>query len=120
MLIKRNSDISEIVGFECSKIKKYFDPENTQNGIRFSIVYCTLAQGKSTLLHKLKSSEIYYILEGSGILKVNNESKKVQKDDSVYVASMSEQKLENTGLQDLKFLCVVDPAWKEENEMVLE
>jgi len=120
MEIKRNSEIREIKGFEGSKIKKYFYPENTKNGIRFSIAYFTLEPGKRTLLHKLESSEVYFILEGIGILKINEELCKVQKDDCVYVQSMEEQLIENTGEIDLKFLCIVDPAWKEENDIILE
>jgi len=120
MSIKRNSEILEIKGFEGSKIKNYFRPDNTENGIRFSIAHFTLEPGKRTLLHKLQSSEIYYILEGSGILKINNELLEVQKNDSVYVPSMSKQCIENTGMKSLRFLCIVDPEWKKENETVLE
>ena len=120
MEIKRDFEVSEIKGFEGSKIKEYFRPENTKNGIRFSIAHFTLESGKRTLLHKLQSSEIYFILEGTGVFKINEESCIVQKDDCVYVQSMAEQLIENTGERDLKFLCIVDPAWKEENEIILE
>lgn len=30
-----------------------------------------------------------------------------------------EQYLENTGKNNLKFLCIVDPAWKKEDEAIL-
>jgi len=120
MSIKRNSEIIEVKGREGSKIKNYFQPENTKNGIKFSLSHFTLEPRKKTFLHKLQSSEVYYILEGCGILKINDNSFEIQKDDSVYVPSMAEQKIENTGDEDLKFLCIVEPAWKEENEIVLE
>lgn len=120
MSIKRNSEITEIKGIEGSKIKMYFQPNNTQNRIRFSLAHFTLEPGKRTLLHKLQSSEVYYILEGEGILKVDGESFEVKKNDSAFVPPMAEQSLENKGAKDLKFLCVVDPSWKQENEIVLE
>jgi len=28
--------------------------------------------------------------------------------------------LENTGTEDIEFLCLVDPAWKAEQERILE
>jgi len=120
MSIQKNSEITGIEGKEGTKIKQYFHPHNTLNGIRFSMAHFTLMQGKSSLRHKLQSSEIYYILEGEGKLNVDDESFCVKKDDSVYVPPMSEQFIENTGGLDLKFLCIVDPAWKAEDEIILE
>ena len=120
MSIKRNSEILEIDGTEGSKVKQYFQPGNTQNKINFSIARFALEPGKRTKLHKLKASEVYYIIEGNGILKVDSESFKIGKDDAVYVPPMAEQMVENKGKKVLKFLCIVDPAWKGENEIILE
>ena len=53
-------------------------------------------------------------------MNIDDESFSVKKDDSVYVPPMSEQFMENTGPSDLKFLCIVDPAWKAEDEKILE
>ncbi|MDH3279161.1 MAG: cupin domain-containing protein [Nitrosopumilus sp.] len=70
--------------------------------------------------HKLKSSEIYYILEGNVILTVNDEQYQLQKDDSAYIAPNSNQFIKNTGSGDLRFLCIVEPVWKVEKEVLLE
>ena len=120
MSIKRISDISEIIGYEGSKIRNFFDPNSTNNEIRFSIAHFTVEKGKRTLLHRLQVSEVYYILEGDGSLKINDESFIVKKDDSVFVPPRSEQYIENIGSEDLKFLCITDPAWNQEIETVLE
>ncbi len=42
------------------------------------------------------------------------------KDDSVYVAPNSKQFIENTGTENLRFLCIVEPAWKAADEILLE
>ena len=120
MLQIKSSDVEFIEGQEGSKIKQYFDPKNTSNGIKFSIVQCILESGKKSKKHKLRSSEIYYILEGHGKLVIHNKIFNMHKDDSVFVPSNSEQFIENTGVNDLKFLCIVDPAWEAKNEDVLE
>ncbi|MFZ8908447.1 MAG: cupin domain-containing protein [Nitrosopumilaceae archaeon] len=120
MSIQRNSEISTIEGNEGTTIKQYFHPQNTTKGVRFSLAEFTVKSGKKSLCHKLKSSEIYYILEGKGNLHVNEKVFEVTKDDSVYVPPMSEQFIENTGSEDLRFLCIVDPAWKVEDEIILE
>ncbi|KPU81367.1 cupin, partial [Nitrosopumilus sp. PRT-SC01] len=62
----------------------------------------------------------YYILEGSGMLKINEDVYQLEKDDSVYVPPNSKQFIENTGSINLRFLCIVEPAWKADNEILLE
>lgn len=120
MSVRKNSEIKTIPGNEGTKIKQYFHPHNTLNGIGYSLAQFTLDIGKKSLRHKIKSSEIYYILEGDAILRINKESHQLKKDDSIYVPPMSEQCIENTGLTNLRFLCIVEPAWKPEDEIILE
>ena len=91
MSLRENSKIISINGNEGTKIKQYFDPENTQKKINYSMVQCTLESGKRTKLHKLLSSEIYYILEGICTLKINGESFQLHKDDSIFVHPNSTQ-----------------------------
>ena len=120
MSLRRNSEIDSIQGDEGTKIKQYFHPHNTLNGINYSIAQFTLGPGKKSKLHKMSSSEIYYILEGSGNLKIDEETHHLEKDDSAYVPPNSKQFIENTGSIDLKFLCIVEPAWKADDEILLE
>ncbi len=120
MSLQKNSEIDIIQGDEGTKIKQYFHPHNTLNGINYSIAQFTLEVGRKSKLHKMKSSEIYYILEGSANLKINEETHHMEKDDSAYVPANSEQVIENTGGKDLRFLCIVEPAWKADDEILLE
>lgn len=120
MSVRKNSEIETVSGNEGTAIKQYFHPHNTLNGIGYSLAHITLEPGKKSLLHKIRSSEIYYILEGDAVLRVNGESFQLKKDDSVYVPPMSEQYIENTGLTNLQFLCIVEPAWKPQDETILE
>jgi len=118
--VRKGKEIKEILGREGTRIKQYFHPHNTLNGIRFSLARFVLEPGKQTIHHKLKSSEVYYILEGEGSLFMNGAKFRIKKDDSVYVPAMSEQFIENIGKTPLEFLCVVDPAWRQEDEIILE
>ena len=120
MSLRKNSEIDSIQGNEGTTIKQYFHPHNTLNGINYSIAQFTLEPGKKSKLHKMKSSEIYYILEGSGKIRINEESFHVEKDDSVYVPPNSKQFIENSGSTNLRFLCIVEPAWKADDETLLE
>jgi len=120
MSIKQNSKIDFIEGDEGVKIKEYFHPHNTLNGINYSIAQFSLDVGKKTKLHKIKSSEIYYILEGKGNLKINEEIFYLEKNDSAYIPPNSKQFIENIGSENLRFLCIVEPAWKAEEDKILE
>ena len=120
MSLRKNSEINSIQGNEGTEIKQYFHPHNTLNGINYSLAQFTLGSRKKSKLHKISSSEIFYILEGIGILHIDDESHHLEKDDSVYVPPNSKQFIENIGTNDLKFLCIVEPAWKEDDEVLLE
>ncbi len=120
MSLKKLPELSEIEGFEGTKIRQIFHPHSTLNGIRYSIAHFSLDEGKKSKLHKMKSSEIYYILEGKGTIHVDDEKIQVSKDDAVYIPPMSKQFIENTGKPKLRFLCIVDPAWRREDEELLE
>jgi len=120
MSVQRGSEIKATQGSEGTIVKQFFHPHNTLNGINYSLAQFSLEPGKSSLKHKLKSSEIYYILEGEAVLSVDKESFKIKKDDSVYVPPMSEQVIKNTGSGKLRFLCIVEPAWKASDEIILE
>ena len=120
MLEKKIQDIDSIDGGEETTIRQIFHPHNTLNGIRYSISHSELKPSKKSKLHKLKSSEIYYILQGEGNMLVEDESIKVSQDQVIYIPPHSKQMIENTGNIDLKFLCIVDPAWKQDDEIILE
>jgi len=120
MLIKKLETLSKNDGAEGSIISQIFHPHNTLNGIRYSIAHSTILTGQKSKLHKMKTSEVYFILEGEGIMHVDDETEKVSKNDTIYVPPFSKQFIENSGNSDLKILCIIDPAWKKEDEEVLE
>ena len=80
----------------------------------------TLSSRKKSKLHKIISSEIYYILEGQGEITIDNIIFKMTKNDSIFVPPSAKQFIRNTGNEDLKFLCIVYPPWKKEDEKILE
>jgi mannose-6-phosphate isomerase-like protein (cupin superfamily) len=38
--------------------------------------------------------------------------------NTIYIPPDTRQYIHNSGRIDLKFICIVDPAWKEEDEFV--
>jgi mannose-6-phosphate isomerase-like protein (cupin superfamily) len=120
MTLKKLQDIDAIDGGEGTKIRQIFHPHNTLSGIRFSISHSSVKPGQKSTLHKMKTSEVYYILEGDGVLHIDDDELNISKDQAIYIPPNSKQYIENTGKNDLKFLCIVDPAWRKEDEEILE
>ena len=118
MIIKKNEDIEVIEGSEGTRIKQIISPVETNNVIRYSIAHCTINPGERSKPHIMKTSEMYYILQGEGIMHIDSETKQVNQNDLIFVPPMSNQFLENSGEIDLTVLCIVDPAWRQEDEIL--
>ncbi len=52
-------------------------------------------------------------------MSIDGESEAVRPGQAIYIPPHSTQYIQNTGGSDLTFLCIVDPAWREEDEEVL-
>ena len=118
MISKRIEDIESFRGEEGTEIRQIFHPHNTLNGINFSLAHSIILPGKSSKPHKMKSAEVYFVLEGEGTIHIDNDVKEIHQNESVYVPPMAKQFLMNTGNIDLKVLCIVDPAWRQEDEVL--
>jgi mannose-6-phosphate isomerase-like protein (cupin superfamily) len=109
----------EIIAGDETILRELLHPDRDDLSIHYSIAHAMVKPGRSSLPHKLKTSEVYYILEGKGIMHVDDESAEVHAGLAIYIPPNSKQFIENTGNYDLKFLCIVDPAWRPENEEIL-
>ena len=118
MIIKKIENVEAFEGNEGTQIKQIISPPETNNVIRYSLAHCTIGPGKSSKPHIMKTSEMYYILQGKGIMHIDSETKQVSKNDLIFVPPMSKQFLENNGEIDLTVLCIVDPAWRQEDEIL--
>jgi mannose-6-phosphate isomerase-like protein (cupin superfamily) len=119
MFIIDPNQCEEIVAGDQTILRELLHPDKADLQIRYSLAHTIVKPGQSSLPHRLKTSEVYYILEGEGIIYVGDESAPVHSGQAIYVPPNSSQHVKNTGDSDLKFLCIVDPAWQPEDEEVL-
>ena len=120
MFVKHLKDCQEIIAGDNSVLRELLNPEKSAVEIRYSLAHAKVAAGQKTQPHKLESSEVYYIIAGEGMMHINEESKEVGPDCTVYIPPRAVQYIENTGNGDLVFLCIVDPAWRKEDEEILD
>lgn len=119
MFIKDLNDCPEFFAGDNTILRELLHPEKADLDLRYSLAHAMLKPGITSQPHKLKTSEVYYILEGEGIMHIDDESEKVHPGQAIYIPPGSRQFIHNSGNSDLKFLCIVDPAWRKEDEEVL-
>ena len=119
MLIKRLKDCTEILAGDRTRLRELLHPARDAVDIRCSLATAWLAPGASSQAHRLKTSEIFYLVRGTGMMHIGEEATEVTTGDAVYIPPGSVQWLENTGKDEIEFLCIVDPAWRPEDEETL-
>ncbi|HAR95738.1 MAG TPA: cupin domain-containing protein [Deltaproteobacteria bacterium] len=120
MLIKDVRECRPFLAIDGTVIREMLHPVETGMTIACSLAHASLGPGESSKPHRLKtSSEIYYILGGKGTMHVGHQSADVCTGQIVFIPPGMVQYIENTGRENLVFLCVVDPAWHEEDEEVV-
>ncbi len=112
-------DCEEFIAGDNSILRELLHPDKADLAIRYSLAHAILKPGQTSKAHKLKTSEVYYILEGEGLMHINDEIERVHDGFTIYIPPDSTQFFQNTGKRDLIFLCIVDPAWRKEDELIL-
>ncbi len=121
MIIRRLDDLPPFASGDRARLRELLHPgKMARADFRYSLAHAEVAPGRRTLAHRLRSSEVYYILEGRGTMHVDAESAEVRPGDAVVIPPDSVQFIENPGPAPLAFLCIVDPAWRGDDEEVLE
>lgn len=118
MFVQKLEDCGEFIAGDHTILREILHPDKAPLDLRYSLAHATLKPGRASTMHALKTSEVYYILEGRGMMHIDDETREVEPRETIYIPPRAKQFIENTGSGDLKFLCIVDPAWREEDEEV--
>ena len=118
MLIQKLLDCDEFVAGDNTLLRELLHPDKQAIALRYSLAHATLPVGKTSELHSLTTSEVYYILSGKGEMHIDSEVQIVVPGDAVYIPPNAKQFIYNCGDEPLVFICIVDPAWRKEDETV--
>lgn len=106
---KDGSTIREILAYRNSSIRNQ------------SLAEATLAPGGRTEAHfHPRAEEIYYILLGEGLMRLNEEERSVRPGDGVAIPPGVPHQIVNPGPTDLVFLCCCAPAYEHEDTVMVE
>ncbi len=86
-----------------------------------SLAEATVPVGGATTAHYHRTTEeLYYIVSGTGLMRVGEEERDVRRGDCVVIPPGAEHKLSNTGAEPLVLLCCCAPAYSDEDTVLTE
>lgn len=119
MLIKDLQKCSPFIAADNTRLCELLHPAREKIDLPYSIAIAAVKPGCASLSHRLsESSELYYILAGEGVMHIDGEEARVGAGQAIFIPPGSWQHIRNTGTGDLKFLAVVHPYWRKEDEEV--
>ncbi len=118
MLVQKLSHCPEFVAGDGTLLRELFHPDKQSLDLRYSLAQAIVPVGKTSIPHALATSEVYYILAGEGEMHIYNETQTVGTGDAIYIPPGATQFIRNSGDEPLVFICIVDPAWRKEDETV--
>jgi len=105
---KDGSEIRELLAYRNSCIRNQ------------SLAEARLPVGAATTPHRHPAAEeIYYVLEGSGQMRVDEQSRAVGPGDAIAIPPGSDHQITNVGDCELKFLCCCAPTY-EHSDTILD
>ncbi len=106
---KDGSEIRELLAHRNSCIRKQ------------SLAEARLPVGATTTPHyHPQTEEIYYILEGTGCMRIGDEAKDVAVGDAIAIPPGETHQIENTGDKTLVFLCCCAPGYEHADTVLVE
>jgi mannose-6-phosphate isomerase-like protein (cupin superfamily) len=118
VLIQNLNDCPEFIAGDGTQLRELLHPDKQPIALRYSLAHAIVPPGQTSIPHSLKTSEVYYILEGTGEMHIGAETQRVVPGDAIYIPPDAIQFVHNSGEIPLVFLCIVDPAWRKEDEAV--
>ncbi|MGB3138172.1 MAG: cupin domain-containing protein [Nodosilinea sp.] len=118
MLIRKLNDCPEFVAGDGTQLRELLHPDKQSIALRYSLAHAVVPKEEVSTPHALTTSEVYYILAGEGQMHIDDEVSSVEPGDAVYIPPRARQYIRNTGDGPLVFICLVDPAWRKDDETV--
>jgi mannose-6-phosphate isomerase-like protein (cupin superfamily) len=116
MLIQKLNQCPEFVAGDGTLLRELLHPDKQPIALRYSLAHAIVPIGQTSIPHALKTTEVYYILSGKGEMHINEETQTVEPGDAIYIPPNARQFIRNCGEEPLIFVCMVDPAWRKEDE----
>jgi mannose-6-phosphate isomerase-like protein (cupin superfamily) len=118
MLIQKLHDCPEFIAGDGTQLRELLHPDKQAIAIRYSLAHAIVPPGQTSVPHSLTTAEVYYIFSGLGEMHIEDEIQSIEAGDAVYIPPDAKQFVHNPGSEPLIFVCMVDPAWRKEDETI--
>ncbi|PSO57591.1 MAG: cupin domain-containing protein [Cyanobacteria bacterium QH_8_48_120] len=118
MLVQKLKACEEFVAGDGTLLREILHPDKQSLELRYSLAHAVVPVGQTSTPHTLATSEVYYLISGTGEMHIDDETQVVEPEDTVYIPPNAKQYIRNCGDEPLVFVCIVDPAWHQENETI--
>jgi mannose-6-phosphate isomerase-like protein (cupin superfamily) len=118
MNVRKLSERDEIIAGDGTRLRELLHGPKDGLPLRYSLAWAQLPPGGASVPHRLQTSEVYYVLEGFAEMTIDGETSRIEAGDAVEIPPNATQHARNTGEGPFTFLCIVDPAWRAEDEEV--
>lgn len=120
MLIQKLNSCDEFIAGDGTQLRELLHPDKQNVELRYSLARAILPPGQISTAHSLTTSEVYYIISGIGEMHIDGEKQFVEAGDTIYIPPNAKQSIDNCGTEPLVFICIVDPAWRKEDETIYQ
>lgn len=93
--------------------------EQTCESEKLTTTIVEMQAGGIQRVHSHEPEQMYYILEGEGIITVGGETEKVRAGDCVFFSSFTPHGLQNTGEAILRYFSAASPSFPAEDSQKL-
>lgn len=118
MLVRKLQECEEFTAGDGTILRELLHPDKQPLALRYSLAHAIVPVGQTSIPHSLTTSEVYYIIQGKGEMHIDEETQLIEPGDAVYIPPNARQYVHNCGDEPLVFVCMVDPAWRQEDETI--
>jgi mannose-6-phosphate isomerase-like protein (cupin superfamily) len=90
--------------------------QNNVSDTKISIQVSIIPVDSEQPIHKHEPEQCYYIIQGKGLMIIENEEKVVNSGDAIYVPANKNHGIKNIGQIDLEYLTANSPAFDKDYE----
>ncbi|MEO8386285.1 MAG: cupin domain-containing protein [Betaproteobacteria bacterium] len=113
------ADISSFITMDGSIIRELMHPA-THRPSRMSFAEAIVEPGGATLTHlHREAEEIYHITQGVGTMRLGEAEFAIASGDTIAIPPGTSHNVTNTGIDELKILCVCHPAYADADTVLL-
>ena len=119
MEILKRQEILPFVALDEASVREIVSPRNSSFK-RGSLAEITIQSGMTIVPHRHRTTdEMYYVLEGAGLMQVGDEQARVVPGDAIVIPAQTRHQIWNEGQRDLIFLAICVPAYRDEDVTML-